>query len=133
MTIKYLVVHCSDSPNDRDVTAADIHQWHLQRGWDGIGYHAVIRRNGAIERGRPLYWIGAHVKGHNSGSLGVCLVGRDQFTDEQYRSLELLLQEWSDLYPSAKILGHRDLEPHKTCPNFDVAEFCARRGVACTQ
>ncbi|MBU2713926.1 hypothetical protein [Zooshikella harenae] len=53
MNITKLVVHCADTPNDRDVTAEDIHQWHIQRKWAGIGYHKVIRRDGSIENGRP--------------------------------------------------------------------------------
>ncbi len=122
-TIHYLVVHCSDTPNEREVTAADIHDWHQQDGWDGIGYHAVIHRNGMLERGRPHYWIGAHVRKHNQGSLGICLIGRDQFTDEQISTLKRLLVEWSDLYPLAEIIGHRDLNKGKTCPNFDVRHW----------
>ncbi|MBU2713934.1 N-acetylmuramoyl-L-alanine amidase [Zooshikella harenae] len=120
MKITKLVVHCADTPNDRDVTAEDIHQWHIQRKWAGIGYHRVIRRNGVIEQGRPEYWEGAHVKGYNSTSLGVCLIGRDQFTDAQMQSLERVLRDWKVKYPNADICGHCDLDPHKTCPNFDV-------------
>ncbi|MEW8420263.1 MAG: N-acetylmuramoyl-L-alanine amidase [Candidatus Thiodiazotropha endolucinida] len=121
MDIKRLIVHCSDSPNDLDVSAEDIHNWHVNdNGWDGIGYHAVIRRSGEIERGRPHYWQGAHVAGYNNGSLGVCLIGRDQFTDEQLAALRELLTEWHHKYPKAEVMGHCDLDPNRTCPNFDV-------------
>jgi N-acetylmuramoyl-L-alanine amidase len=89
--------------------------------WDGIGYHAVIRRSGLVEMGRPEYWSGAHVKGHNHESLGVCLIGRDQYTNNQLESLRQLLRDWKSKYPSAEILGHRDLDSGKTCPNFDVS------------
>ncbi|MGI0120094.1 N-acetylmuramoyl-L-alanine amidase [Zooshikella sp. RANM57] len=123
MNITKLVVHCSDTPNDRDVTAEDIHQWHIQRKWSGIGYHKVIRRNGVIEQGRPDYWEGAHVKAYNSTSLGVCLIGRDQFTDAQMQSLERVLQDWKAKYPNAEVCGHSDLDTHKTCPNFDVKSW----------
>ena len=54
---------------------------HLDNGWDGIGYHKVILRSGIIENGRPEFWIGAHVKGLNKSSLGVCLIGSKIFTD----------------------------------------------------
>ena len=67
--IQYLVVHCSDT-ND-NVSAVDIHKLQLSFGWNGIGYHKIIEKNGRIVDGRPLYWIGAHVKGFNSVSLGV--------------------------------------------------------------
>ena len=126
MNIKYLVVYCSDTPNNREVTAAEIHDWHKNgNGWDGIGYHVVIKRDGAIEHGRPEYWAGAHVKGHNSESLGVCLIGRDQYTDNQLNSLQEVLRTWKIKYPTAATVGHRDLDPGKTCPNFDVACFVA--------
>lgn len=118
--IKYLVVHCSDSPNDREVDAAEINRWHLERGWDGIGYHAVIQRSGLLEYGRPPYWQGAHVKGHNHESLGVCMIGDDVFTDAQFRTLRTLLQQWQRQHPKAQVVGHCDLDPHKTCPNFNV-------------
>jgi len=118
--IKYIVVHCSDSPNGVNVGAKDIHYWHKRRGWDGIGYHRVIRRDGAIENGRPDFWPGAHCKGHNRHSLGVCLVGRDEFTERQFSSLNLVLTAWKTDHPSARVVGHYELDPGKTCPNFSV-------------
>ena len=93
-------------------------------GWDGIGYHKVITRSGKVENGRPEYWIGAHVKGKNHISLGVCLIGRDNFTKNQFKSLEHVLKKWKKLYPNAKIVGHRDTgKTKKTCPNFDVISW----------
>ena len=98
MKIKFIVIHCSDTPNDRDVTAADIHRWHLEKKWSGIGYNEVIRRSGLVEHGRPPYWQGAHVRdfdgdgeGDNSDSIGICLIGRDQYTDDQFDSLTALI------------------------------------------
>ena len=123
--IKLLVVHCSDTDNGEDLSALDIHKMHLDFGWDGIGYHKVICRSGKIENGRPEYWIGAHVKGKNDISLGVCLIGRDYFTKLQFSSLEKVLRQWKFLYPDAKILGHCDTgNTSKTCPNFDVDNWC---------
>ena len=122
--IKLLVVHCSDSDNGKIMSALDIHKMHLKFGWDGIGYHKVINRSGKIENGRPEYWIGAHVKGKNNISLGVCLIGRNKFTTKQYISLERVLRKWKSLYPKAKIVGHRDTgNTDKTCPNFDVIKW----------
>ena len=116
-----LVVHCSDTKNSINLSAADIHKMHLGFNWDGIGYHKVIQRSGKIENGRPEYWIGAHVKGKNENSLGVCLIGRNKFTKKQYLSLEKILRKWKSLYPEAEIVGHRDIgDTNKTCPNFDV-------------
>jgi N-acetylmuramoyl-L-alanine amidase. len=84
--IKLLIIHCSDTPDELNINAKHIHKMHLDFGWDGIGYHKVICRNGIVESGRPEYWIGAHVKGKNKNSLGVCLIGRYNFTKKQYNS-----------------------------------------------
>ena len=128
--IKYLVVHCSDTEDNHDLSGIDIHKMHLAFGWDGIGYHKVIKRDGIIENGRPEFWIGAHVKGMNSQSLGVCLIGRNNFTFEQFDSLEKILVNWKKKYCNAKILGHRDIvKTHKTCPNFDVKNWIKERGL----
>jgi len=122
--IELLVVHCSDSDDRVNLTALDIHKMHLNFGWDGIGYHKIINRSGKIENGRPEYWTGAHVKGLNTISLGVCLIGRHNFTKKQYFSLEKVLRKWKSIYPKAKIVGHRDTgNTDKTCPNFNVTAW----------
>lgn len=137
--IKYLVVHCSDTPNDREVTAEDVHRWHSDpkpkgNGWSGIGYNAFIRRDGTLEQGRPDYWQGAHVRdfdengeGDNSDSLGICLAGRDQYTDAQLRTLEGWLLAKKASYPKAQVVGHCNLDSRKTCPNMDVPAWWASR------
>jgi N-acetylmuramoyl-L-alanine amidase len=122
--IKHLVVHCSDTPNTKNLTASDIHKMHLSFGWDGIGYHKVINRNGIIENGRPEFWIGAHVYKYNETSLGVCLIGRDQFMPDQLKSLFEILNYWKKKYPKAQVVGHRDFpNTSKSCPNFDVKKW----------
>ena len=119
--IKYLIVHCSDTPDKKNIDSTFIHKMHLSFGWDGIGYHKIIKRSGKVENGRPEYWVGAHVKGKNKISLGVCLIGKDKFTKNQFKSLERILKKWKIEYPSAKIVGHKDTgNTKKTCPNFDV-------------
>ena len=123
MKITRIVIHCSDTPNGRETTAADIHRWHLERGWDGIGYHRVIKLNGDIEHGRPYYWMGSHVRGYNENSIGICLIGNDEFTNAQWRSLEGLVLSLKSEHPDAKVLAHHDLDSHKTCPNFDVKSW----------
>lgn len=122
--ISLLVVHCSDT-TDKNISVIDIHKMHLDFGWDGIGYHKIIERTGQIKNGRPEYWIGAHVRGKNHISLGVCLIGKDNFTKRQFVSLERVLKRWKLKYPNAKIIGHRDIgNTKKTCPNFDVIDWC---------
>lgn len=130
MNIKYLVVHCAATPNHREVTAAEVHRWHSDpkpkgNGWSGIGYNAFIRRDGTLEQGRPDYWQGAHVEGHNHEALGICLAGIDFYTPEQWAALEGWLVWKKELYPDAEVVGHNDLDSGKTCPNFDVKSWWA--------
>ncbi|MEN6411627.1 MAG: N-acetylmuramoyl-L-alanine amidase [Veillonellales bacterium] len=101
---------------DRDVSAEEIHGWHLANGWSGIGYHYVIRKDGTIERGRPREMIGAHAEGFNSRSIGINIVGDfEQATPEpaQIESAAMLIAELCEIYclcPDAQtIVGHRDL------------------------
>lgn len=131
--IRHLVVHCSDTPDDEPLSARDIHAMHLGFGWHGVGYHRVIGRDGNVEAGRPDYWQGAHVYGHNENSLGVCLIGRQLFTEAQFDALETVLRQWQREYPYASICGHSDFSyTQKTCPNFDVAHWCESRGIVNT-
>lgn len=128
-----IVVHCSATKASQDIGASEIRKWHIEdNGWSDIGYHQVIRRSGAIELGRPLHVTGAHAKGYNSRSIGVCLVGgidvngdpEDNFTPEQMDSLSLTLDYWKRIYTTAEILGHCDLPGvSKACPCFDVRDW----------
>ena len=128
--IKYIVVHCSDTSDEEIIGAKEIHKMHLSFGWDGIGYHKVILKNGSVENGRPEYWVGAHVKGKNDSSLGICLIGRKNFTIKQFLSLENLLNHWKSKYINVQIMGHRDIvNTDKTCPNFDVQSWCKTRNI----
>lgn len=129
--VKYLVVHCAETTATMDVGAKEIDRWHRQRGWLKIGYHFVIRRNGVVETGRKIDEIGAHVEGYNATSVGVCMVGGAKevngkleddtnFTPEQWNTLVQLLLKLREMFPHAEIVGHHDLNPHKTCPTFNV-------------
>jgi N-acetylmuramoyl-L-alanine amidase len=125
--IKKIVVHCSDSDDSIDVGFREIDEWHRQRGWmsdSGIscGYHYIIRRDGRIEKGRPDNERGAHVKGHNTGSLGICWVGRNKIGPKQLESLKKLLRTLINRHglESLDIYGHFELDSRKTCPNLDM-------------
>lgn len=128
----YIIIHCSATQAKSNIGAAEISRWHRERGWDGIGYHFVIRRNGALEKGRNVEAVGAHAPPYNSISVGICLVGginehgdaENNFTDEQFVALHELLQSMKIRYPSAEIIGHRDVpNTKKDCPCFDVREW----------
>lgn len=132
--IDTIIVHCSATPPSMsDVGAEEIDRWHKERGWDGIGYHVVIRRDGKREDGRPLEKPGAHARGHNANSIGVCLIGGvdedgkpdANFTNVQYQMLYAELIRLTNLFPGAKVIGHRDVSD-KACPSFDVQAFWGR-------
>lgn len=121
--INKIIIHCSATPNDRDVSADQINHWHKQRGWSGIGYHYVIRRRGTVEAGRPVKTIGAHCLGQNRASIGICLIGNDKFSTDQYDSLKFLIKRLSSIYSlsTADIYGHYEFTDKKTCPNIDMS------------
>ena len=130
--IDLVVVHGAATPPSMDIGADTIGRWHVdERSWRSIGYHYVIRRSGELELGRPLEQPGAHVRGHNQNSIGICLVGGQNennnpdcnYTMNQYRVLEQLLFDLQGRYPDAAIKGHRDLDTGKACPCFDVEAF----------
>lgn len=130
----FIVVHCSATDDDIDIGVEEIRRWHVDQGWADIGYHYVIRRDGRIETGRRKGQKGAHVKGYNSVSVGICLVGgvdandgdkaRDNFTVEQKETLRKLLLLLRGDYQKARIQGHRDFpNVNKACPSFDVGAW----------
>jgi len=127
--IKRVILHCSATRDGHHIKAAQIREWHLARGWRDIGYHYVIGIDGVIEAGRSIDQIGAHVKGHNRDSIGICYIGgldnqgnpRDTLTPKQRDSitrlcyaLQVILDTKLELY------GHNEFST-KACPSFDVA------------
>ena len=112
-----------------DIGVEEIRVWHTKdRGWSDIGYHFVIRRNGEVETGRPVAKVGAHARGHNVGSIGVCLVGgmaeadtksECNYTRAQWASLDKLVTELELEYSIKKVLGHNDVSA-KDCPTFNA-------------
>ena len=133
-TITLIVIHCSAVRPGQRSSAEDIDKWHKDRGWKGIGYHYVIRRDGSIEKGRDITEVGAHCYPHNSHSIGICYEGglnekgeaADTRTQEQKEALRELVDKLHRQFPKALIVGHHDLEPSKPCPCFEVVkEFAA--------
>ncbi len=127
-----IVIHCAATTPTQDIGVKEIRSWHRKRGFTDIGYHYVIRRDGYIEEGRPEHVVGAHAKGFNRHSLAICMVGgvdedlepEDNFTRQQYATLENLLNELKVSYPGVDILGHCDLpRVAKACPSFSVRKW----------
>lgn len=165
--INHIIIHCAATPNGKAFNSVDIDSMHKQRGFNRdsqwvrvftpalkhIGYHYVIGIDGMIYTGRHLEEVGAHVQGANSNSVGICIIGTDKFTLEQFNSLRKLmstlaleitrrnttdvngtLAAFKDFGISVK--GHRDYSPDKNgngiiernewlkiCPGFSVAEW----------
>ena len=138
---KLVVIHCSASKEGQDLDVKDIDQMHKKRGWSGVGYHFVITLDGKIQKGRPIEEFGAHVRGHNRNSVGVCYIGgldkngkpKDTRTKNQKAALEILVSSLKTVFPIERVCGHRDLSPDKNgdgritsnewlkqCPCFDA-------------
>ena len=110
-----VVLHHTGSAGDDDFSAAALHRSHQAQGWLGIGYHYSIRKDGAIEMGRPRWAVGAHTEGENFHTVGVHLCGNFSIaapTAAQVESLSLLLANLAADYDlplnEAHICGHCD-------------------------
>lgn len=130
--ITEIIIHCSATTEGKDFTVEDIDRWHRQRGFNCIGYHFVIYRDGSIHAGRSKCQIGAHCKGHNANSVGICYIGglstdgkpKDTRTAAQKASLRALVEQLQEEFPLATVHGHNEFAT-KACPCFDVQkEFC---------
>ena len=127
--ISMIIVHCSATPEGKDVSVESIRSSHKAQGWSDIGYHYVITLSGDVKQGRNVDLIGAHCQGKNTNSIGVCYVGgvdkdgrpKDTRTERQRIQLKQLLIQLLILYPGARIYGHRDFA-NKACPSFDATK-----------
>ena len=127
--IDYIVIHCAATKPSMDVPIERVKKWHLDRGWSDIGYHYYITRDGEIHKGRKLSTIGAHVRGYNSKSIGICYEGgidesgepEDNRTKAQKKSLLKVVQILKFVFSNAIVQGHRDFpNVNKACPSFDA-------------
>ncbi len=141
--IKYIVIHCSATRENCVYSAEQLELDHLKRGFSSAGYHFYIRRSGQVITMRMLSDRGAHCYGYNHCSIGVCYEGglsesgnyKDTRTIPQKRALLELLKKLCKAYPTAEVVGHRDLSPDlnndgfidkwewiKACPCFDARQ-----------
>ena len=122
--INKVIVHCS-ATDEKDADDIEVlRKWHMLRGWDDVGYHFFIRSDGSIFKGRDLNQYGAHCIGQNSTSIGICLSGKEEFSQEQFFALGSLYQVLCmELNKDLPVYPHRDFNANKTCPNFDLAMF----------
>jgi len=126
---KKVILHCADTPDalkgdkyfdlfGRD----DIDDWHRERGFNGIGYHFVVRRTGVVEVGRDIKVIGAHTYGENKDSIGVCYIGKAHPSLDQLESIINMYVLFKRQYgfDHTKWFGHYEFNPGKTCPGIDM-------------
>ncbi|MBS9777613.1 MAG: N-acetylmuramoyl-L-alanine amidase [Gammaproteobacteria bacterium] len=140
--ITKIIIHCAATPNGVPLArygrtpVERIDEWHYRRGFrrtdvarkkfnpyvKSCGYQFVIDTDGKLYTGRAVGETGAHTKGHNTGSVGICLVGTDKYTNEQWCTLKRLVLELQVQYGVKHIFGHRCFA-NKICPGFDVNEW----------
>ena len=141
-TIDNIIIHCSATREGSSLSVEELEKIHRRRGFRGIGYHYYIRRDGTVTNTRPLEVIGAHCKGNNAHSVGICYEGgldargnpKDTRTPEQRSAMHLLVAQLLKRFKNnVCICGHRDLSPDlngdgviepeewvKECPCFEV-------------
>ena len=126
--VKEIIIHCSATREEQQVSVDTIRDWHLAKGWNDIGYHFYIDLDGTVNKGRDIDKIGAHCKGHNRNSIGICYCGgvesdgktpKDTRTQEQKDSLLHVLKTLKAMYPEAVIYSHSEFAA-KACPSFDA-------------
>ena len=128
---KYIAIHCASTPYD--VGVERIRQWHMDRGFDDIGYHYVIRFDGTIETGRDEELVGAHERAINRTSVAICLAGgldsgghdKFNFPAVQMASLRVLITQLIGKYgKDVQVVGHNEYS-EKSCPTFNVPAWWA--------
>ena len=121
----YIVLHLAEASR---CTVQQIDEWHKANGWSGIGYHFFVRKDGSIDRGRPIDKLGAHVQGMNGCSIGICAEGaysREFMPVVQKRAIaELIDYLKSNFYPNARVVGHKEIGS-SDCPgkNYPLREL----------
>lgn len=120
-----IVIHHTGEA-DIDASAEQIHEWHLNNGWAGIGYHFVIRKDGTIEKGRPEWAVGSHAYGENSHTIGIHLSGdfdEAEPTTDQIENCAMLIAYLCQKYgiPTDRdhVVGHGELMA-TNCPGENL-------------
>lgn len=129
-SVRFLVIHCSATRSDRSYPVERLLRDHRARGFRTVGYHFYLRRDGTLTQHRRLLEVGAHARPYNRCSIGICYEGgldpqgrpADTRTPVQRDRLRQLLSLLRELFPEARVVGHRDLPgaTPKACPCFDV-------------
>ena len=148
--LKYLVIHCTATPEGRDVTPDDIRRWHTSpvsaggRGWKQVGYTDLIRLDGTVERlvnnnedaNVDPWEITNGAKGYNAISRHIVYAGgcdksnkpKDTRTAAQEKALVAYVKDFHRRHPSVRIIGHNEIAA-KACPSFDVQKWLKSIGI----
>ena len=123
--VNKIIVHCSDTDKEEHDNIEWLRELHLAKGWSDIGYHFFIDKKGHIFDGRPITKSGAHCTGQNLRSIGVCLSGRKNFYETQFRQAHFLITGLMKSYKieRANVQPHNYFTPLKTCPNFSLEKI----------
>ena len=149
--MQYLVIHCTATPEGREVSAAEIRRWHTApvsqggRGWKQVGYTDMVHLDGCVERlvdnnedAQVDPWeVTNGAKGYNSISRHIVYVGgcdkagkpKDTRTEAQREALKRYVEDFHARFPQVKIVGHHELNPGKACPSFDVPTWLRSIGI----
>lgn len=148
--LKYLVIHCTATPEGRDVTPEDIRRWHTSpvsaggRGWKQVGYTDLIRLDGTVERlvnnnedaNVDPWEVTNGATGYNSISRHIVYAGgcdksnkpKDTRTAAQEKALVAYVRDFHRRHPSVRIIGHNEIAA-KACPSFDVQKWLKSIGI----
>lgn len=149
--LKYLVIHCTATPEGREVSSADIRKWHTSpvsqggRGWKQVGYTDLFHLQGGVERlvnnnedAQVDPWeVTNGAKGYNSVSRHIVYAGgvakdgktpKDTRTGCQKKALEKYVKDFHRRFPDVRIVGHNELAA-KACPSFDVHKWLKEIGI----
>lgn len=128
--LKEIILHCTATKEGQDYPVEQVRKWHLDRGFNDIGYHFLIRLDGTVEAGRPLETVGAHCQGHNANSIGIAYVGgldkngrpKDTRTLPQKEAMRRLVYDLKQYFPRLEVHCHNEYST-KACPCFSVLEL----------
>ena len=149
--MQYLVIHCTATPEGREVSAAEIRRWHTApvsqggRGWKQVGYTDMVHLDGRVERlvnnnenAQVDPWeVTNGAAGYNNMSRHIVYVGgcdkagkpKDTRTEAQREALKRYVEDFHARFPQVKIVGHHELNPGKACPSFDVPTWLRSIGI----
>jgi N-acetylmuramoyl-L-alanine amidase len=141
--ITEVVTHWTATYTNQDIGAEHVHSWHQDRGFSGIGYHYIIRRDGRLQRGRPINKAGAHAldNGHNKYSIGISFaagyncpsgtanpdrfISVESINSVQFKTYDMFMSAFYDIWPGGQVYGHVDTDNKgKVDPGFDVQDYC---------